>query len=118
MDIYMETRERLLSLDCIEGIAIRMTQLGKSRIENTKWLNNFVQDHKGRIFDWDGIELDFSEDGPDYVEDAYGNDLACTWNSEVKRFAVVPPKRKPRQSLLLRLALWELAFRHNDMPIF
>lgn len=114
----METRERLLSLDCIEGIGIRVTELDLSRIKSTEWLNNQISSHKGRIFDWDGIELDFSENGPDYVEDAYGNDLSCSWNSEVKRFAATPPKRKPRATLLLRLGLWELALRQANMPIF
>jgi hypothetical protein len=118
MDIYMATRERLLSLDCIEGIAIRVVELKLSRLGSTSWLAHTIYSFEGTIFDWNGVALDQSESGPDYIEDAYGFDEACTWNSAVRKFAHVRPVRRPRESMLLRLGLWDAAFKIIGQPIF
>ncbi|MFS0735592.1 hypothetical protein ABC347_00945 [Sphingomonas sp. 1P06PA] len=114
MEIYIETRERLLSLDFIEGLAIRITNLNLSRVKTTDWLADKIYTFDGVIFDWSGNPLHIDSD---IVDRSYGQDEACTWNSEVKVFATQPPQRRPRHSLLLRLALWDAAMKINGTPV-
>lgn len=114
MNIYTENRERLLSLDFIEALAIRITALNLSRVKTTDWLACKIYFFEGTIFDWNGRPLYVD---PDIVDRAYGKDEACTWNSEVKAFATCPPVRRPRHSMLLRLALWDAAMKINCTPV-
>ena len=114
MEIYIESRERLLSLDFIEGLAVRITELNLSRIKSTDWLADKIYGFQGTIYDWDGRRLYIDSD---IVDRSYGNDTCCTWNSEVKAFAVQRPKRRPRHSMLLRLALWDAAMKINCTPV-
>lgn len=107
-------RERLLSLDFIEGLAQRISGLNLSRIKTTDWLADKIYSYEGVILDWDGRRLHLD---PDIVDRSYGLDEACTWNSEVKVFAVRPPQRRPRHSMLLRLALWDAAMKMNGTPV-
>lgn len=114
MEIYIESRERLLSLDFIEGLAVRITDLNLSRVKSTDWLANIIYNFNGTIYDWNGRRLYID---PDIIDRSYGEDDSGTWNSEVKAFAVHPPKRRPRHSLLLRLALWDGAMKINGTPV-
>jgi hypothetical protein len=114
MNIYTESRERLLSLDFIEGLAQRIVELDLSRVKSTDWLACKIYNFDGTIFDWSGRPLYL---GLDVVDRAYGDDESCSWNSEVKRFASEPPKRRPRHSILLRLALWDAAFKIVGKPV-
>jgi len=114
MMIYMEPPGRLLSLDFIEAVAERVVALNLSRIKSTDWLAAKIYGFEGTIFDWNGVPLCIEGD---IVEDAYGDDVACSWNSEVKRFAVKPPVRRPRRSLLLRLGLWDAAMKIEGTPV-
>lgn len=114
MDIYTERRERLLSLDFIEGLAVRITELYLSRVKTTDWLASKIFFFEGTIFDWNGKPLYLDSA---IVDRAYGRDIACSWNSEVKAFATRPPVRRPRHSLLLRLAIWDAAMKINGTPV-
>jgi hypothetical protein len=114
MDIYMEPPRRLLSTDYIEALAERVVALNLSRIKSTDWLAAKIYGLEGTIFDWNGEPLCIEKD---IVEDAYGDDAACTWNSELKRFAIRRPVRRPRGSLILRLGLWDAAMKINGTPV-
>lgn len=114
MEIYIESRERLLSLDFLEGLAVRITELNLSRVKTTDWLASKIFFFDGTIFDWSGRPL-YLDTG--IVDRAYGRDIACSWNSEVKMFAARPPVRRPRHSMLLRLALWDAAMKINGTPV-
>lgn len=112
--IMVLPRERLLSLDFIEGLARRISELNLSRIKTTDWLADKIYSFEGVILDWDGRRLRLD---PDIVDRSYGQDVACTWNSEVKTFATRPAQRRPRHSMLLRLALWDAAMKMNGTPV-
>ncbi len=107
-------RERLLSLDFIEGLARQIVELNLSRVKSTDWLADKIYGFEGTIYGWDGRQLYID---PDIVDRSYGQDEACTWNSEVKVFASRPPQRRPRHSMLLRLALWDAAMKINNTPV-
>ena len=106
--VRVETRERLLSLDFLEGLALQIQALGLSRVRTTDWLADKIYGFDGVILDWDGRRLYID---PDIVDRSYGQDITCSWNSEVKTFASRPPQRRPRHSMLLRLALWDAAMK-------
>ncbi|MEO6216670.1 MAG: hypothetical protein ABIO86_11610 [Sphingomonas sp.] len=116
MDKVIEVlpRERLLSLDFLEGLAKQVQALGLSRVKTTDWLADKIYNYDGVILDWDGRRLYVDHD---IVDRSYGQDEACTWNSEVKAFASRPPQRRPRHSMLLRLALWDAAMKMNGTPV-
>lgn len=114
MEIYIESRERLLSLDFIEGLAVRITELNLSRVKSTDWLADKIYSFEGTMYGWDGRILYIDDD---IVDRSYGKDASGTWNGEVKAFAVHPPKRRPRHSMLLRLALWDAGMKINGSPV-
>ena len=113
-EIYIEARERLLSLDFIEGLAKRIVELHLSRVKTTDWLADKIYGFEGTIYGWDGRQLYID---PDIVDRSYGLDEACTWNSELKKFANHSPQRRPRHSILLRLALWDAAMKINGTHV-
>lgn len=112
--VQVYRREQLLSLDFLEGLAVRIQGLGLSRVRTTDWLADRIYSFDGVILDWDGRRLYVD---PDIVDRSYGQDEACSWNSEVKNFASRPPQRRPRHSMLLRLALWDAAMKINGTPV-
>jgi hypothetical protein len=114
MNIYIESRERLLSLDFIEGLAVRITELNLSRVKSTDWLADKIYTFEGTIYGWDGRRLYIDSN---IVDRSYGKDVSGTWNGEVKIFATQPPLRRPRHSMLLRLALWDAAFKMIGKPV-
>jgi hypothetical protein len=114
MSIYIESRERLLSLLFLERLAVRIAELNLSRVKSTDWLACKIFFFEGTIFDWNGRPLYVD---PEIVDRAYGQDESGTWNSEVKVFATRPPLRRPSHRLLLRLALWDGAMKINRTPV-
>lgn len=114
MQIYIESRERLLSLHFLEMLAVRIVELNLSRVKSTDWLACKIFFFDGTIIDWNGRPLYLDSE---IVDRSYGQDMAFSWNSEVKGFALRPPVRRPRHSLLLRLALWDAAMKINGTPV-
>ena len=114
MSIYIESRERLLSLLFLERLAVRIAELNLSRVKSTDWLACKIFFFEGTIFDWNGRPLYVD---PEIVDRSYGQDMAFSWNSEVKGFATRPPVRRPSHRLLLRLALWDGAMKINRTPV-
>lgn len=114
MEIYIESRERLLSLNFLYALSIKIGRLNLSRIKTTDWLADKIYTFEGVIYDWDGRRLYVDSD---IVDRSYGLDASGTWNSDVKRFVADPPKRRVRHSMLLRLALWDAAMKINGTPV-
>jgi hypothetical protein len=114
MEIYIESRERLLSLDFLERLAVRIADLNLSRVKTTDWLASKIFFFDGTIYDWNGRPLYLDTQ---IVDRAYGRDIACSWNSAVKVFAHRRPIRRPAHRSLLRLGLWDAAMKINGTPV-
>ncbi|KTR83766.1 hypothetical protein NS277_07310 [Novosphingobium barchaimii] len=114
MEIHTESRERLLSLDFLYALSIKIGRLNLSRVKTTDWLADKIYTFEGVIYDWNGRRLYVDSD---IVDRSYGRDASGTWNSDVKRFVSDPPKRCARHSMLLRLALWDAAMKINGTPV-
>lgn len=114
MEIHTESRERLLSLDFLYALSIKIGRLNLSRVKTTDWLADKIYTFEGVIYDWNGRRLYVDSN---IVDRSYGRDASGTWNSDVKRFVADPPKRSARHSMLLRLALWDAAMKINGTPV-
>lgn len=113
-EIRVEARDRLLSVDFLEGLAMRIQALSLSRIKTTDWLACKIFFFEGVILDWNGRPLYLDSE---IVDRAYGRDIACSWNSAVKVFAHRRPIRRPAHRSLLRLALWDSAMKIEGTPV-
>jgi hypothetical protein len=112
--IVIETNETLLSILYFWMLAVRIAGLGLSRLGTTAWLDE-------KLFCWPG-EIVYADGTPfrvyeDIIDDAYGWEESYSWNTNVKRIAVSGPKRRPNRNLLLRLQLWDAAFKIDADPI-
>lgn len=109
--IQVAPKEVLLSIGFIWGLAKSLSDLGLSRRKTPDWLADVIHrwiESGGTILDEDGVELDIY---PGIIDDAHGADGSFAWVAEQKRRADERPRRRPRSSLLLRLQLYEIAFR-------
>jgi hypothetical protein len=104
-------REVLLTIGFIWGLSKSLRDLGLSRRKTPDWLADVIHGwiaSGGKIMDEDGMELEIY---PGIIDDAHGEDGSFAWIAEQKRRADERPRRRPRSSLLLRLQLYEIAFR-------
>lgn len=109
--IQVAPKAVLLSIGFIWGLAKSIRDLGLSRRKTPDWLADVIHGwiaSGGTIIDEDGVELDIY---PGIIDDAHGEDGSFAWVAEQKRRADERPRRRPRLSLLLRLQLYEIAFR-------
>jgi hypothetical protein len=109
--IQVHRRERLLSLDAIYGLADRLNELGIARRLVIEWLADILHgwlEKGGIILSGEG---DVIEIYAGIADDAHGEDGSGIWISEQRRRVSNPPQRRPRQSMLLRLQLYDAAFR-------
>jgi hypothetical protein len=104
----------LLTKEYVHRLAKKLKGMRISRQRTTDWLLAIIYAWEGRILDGNGNNLAVPED---VIDRLYGNDLSCSWNSAVKRFAQNPPKRKPKRTLLLRLQFFDAAFKISGQPI-
>gem|GEM_PF-4541999 len=51
------------------------------------------------------------------VYDAFGEDMAFTWVTDVKRFAHTMPKRRSSMSQLLRFQIFDCVYKITGNPI-
>ncbi|MPT47980.1 MAG: hypothetical protein E2598_06110 [Sphingobium sp.] len=110
--VMVATRQQLLSLDAIEGLADSLNELPIGRREVLNWLadvlHNWIEDG-GTVLTEEGKELIIYSG---IVDDAHGEDGSGSWISvQRRRKEHSPPQRRPRQSMLLRLQLYDAAFR-------
>lgn len=110
--VRVHTRERLLSLDAIEGLAERLNELNMPRRQVIEWMTDTLYrfvDSGGVILDGDyGEEIEIY---PGVVDDAHGMDGSAIWISEQRRRVANPPKRRFRKSMWWRMALYDAVFR-------
>lgn len=112
--IVLETNETLLSILYFWMLAIRIAGLGLSRLGATAWLDEKLFCWPGEIVYADGTPFRLYED---IIDDAYRWEESYSWNTNVKRIAVCGPKRCPNRNLLLRLQLWDAAFKIDADPV-
>jgi len=109
--VTVHRRERLLGLDAIDGLAERLNTLNLPRRKVLEWLTDTLYGwiaHGGVVMSGEGEAIDIY---PGVIDDAHGEDGSGIWISEQRRRAAKPPRRRPRQSMLLRLQLYDAAFR-------
>ena len=116
-EIRVSRREVLLTRDYLFALAKAMTTLNLSRRSVPDWLADtifgWVEDG-GVILDGEGQEIAIHAD---IIDDAHGEDGSFQWVSAQRQRVANPPRRKPRQSLLLRLQLYDAAFMIEGKPI-
>jgi len=109
--MQVHRRERLLSLDAVYGLADCLNDLDMPRRKVVEWLTDtlygWIEDG-GVVLSGEGEVIDIY---PGIIDDAHGEDGSAIWISEQRRRAANPPQRKPRQSMLLRMQLYDAAFR-------
>lgn len=111
MEIHTESRERLLCLDAIDGLADRLNELNRPRRQVFEWMTCVLYAWiaaGGIILSGEGEEIEIY---PGIVDDAHGEDGSGVWISEQRRRVNNPRRRRPRQSMLLRMQLYDAAFR-------
>jgi len=120
--IYAEEDNWLLSPEYKHLLAKRLVKMrykGKplSRQSTTDWLSDVINqlcEDGGKIYDEDGDEIIIYDE---IFDDAYFDDPSFSWNSDVRRFARRMPKRRSSDCLILRLQLFDAAFRIIGKPI-
>lgn len=113
--IQVSPRERLLSIDNISALGPRIKALKLPRREVAAELTNVLYAYieaGGVILDGESQPIDIY---PGIVDDAHGEDGSGCWISEQRRRG--RPKRRPRQSMLLRLQLYDAAFILAGRPV-
>jgi len=104
-------RERLLSLDASHGLAECLNALDLPRRQVVEWLTDTLYgwlEKGGVVMSGEGDIIDIY---PGIVDDAHGEDGSAIWISEQRRRLANPPRRRPRQTMLFRLQLYDAAFR-------
>lgn len=98
-----------------QALGKSMSNLGLSRQKSIDWLDQKLFHELDRpVFHAHGEEFHIY---PGIYEDAYFGSFDYRWNSDVKVFADLMPQRAPNKNLLLRLWLWDLAFKVDGNPI-
>jgi len=115
--IMIAPKAVLLSVDYIHALAANVSELGLSRRKTPDWLAEtlfgFLADG-GQVLTGEGELLDLHDC---VVDDAHGDDASFEWISAQKRRVANPPRRAPRRSMLLRLQLYDAAFRIVGKPV-
>lgn len=109
--IQVHRRERLLSLDAIYGLSGWLNELSLPRRKVIECMTDvlycWVEDG-GVILSGEGEVIEIY---PGIVDDAHGEDGSGIWISEQRRRLANPPKRRLRQSMWLRMALYDACAR-------
>ena len=114
MTIYVSKDEVLRSREYLHALAKRIFEMRMSRLAFMGWLSTVIAGCREEIRLGDGTILRLH---PDIVEEVYGQDLACSWNTAVKVFASRMPLRRSKRSMLPRLRLIDAAFKSIEWPI-
>lgn len=112
--LAVATDADLLSHDFLMAVADKIASLGLSRAKTTDWLADTVYSWRGLIVDGAGRVIEIHDE---IFDDAYGRDTWFSWNSSVKMFRDRRPLRRSKHAMLLRLQLWDAAFKIAGRPI-
>lgn len=106
---------QVLTREFLRELARKMEALKLSRLKSIDWLDRrLFHDLKTPVEHSDGRPFNVHRD---IIEEAYGWSDEYRWNTDIKRHAKVMPKRAPNKSLLLRLYLWDIAFKVAGDPV-
>ncbi|MDQ4418844.1 hypothetical protein OOT33_00080 [Sphingobium sp. DEHP117] len=116
-DIILLPASVLLSPAFKQALAKRfvedcMTRMGGFIFQDSR-IQNF-KDDGGRILNEKRVAIYIHDD---VVEEAYGYELSFSWTTDIRVFADRMPERNSPGSHLLRLQLWDAAYKIDDRPI-
>lgn len=106
-----------VAFDYVVALAVLIKALGLSRQGTTNWLMSIIyafDERGGEIRDGTGRRIVVT---PDMEDSIFGEDLSRAWCTNVKRFATRRPQRRPKEHLLLRLQMFDFAFRVVGTPV-
>jgi len=115
--IYVRNTQILLSKEYKHALAVRLVEEERSRKQTA--------DHLMKILEKFGegggqVVIDkhyFMRLHSELVYDAFGEDMAFTWATDVKRYATKMPERRSSISQLLRYQIFDTVFRIEGDPI-
>ncbi len=113
--VHVEKDSVLLSPEYKHHLAKWVSQLGLSRMGMTDCMADTLYgflDDGGKIFDSDGNEFVI---GVDTIDGSYFHDHAFSFNTDIKRYSKVMPKRRSSKRILLRLQLFDAAWKISSL---
>lgn len=114
-EIVLECESLILTREFVHELAKKIEAQKLSRQKSIGWLDEkLFHELKLRVFHANGAEFHVY---PGIYEDAYFGSMDYRWNTDIKAFADRMPQRAPNKKLLLRLWLWDLAFKIDGNPI-
>ncbi|MCP1471998.1 hypothetical protein J3E64_003713 [Sphingobium sp. OAS761] len=115
--VKLECAAVLLSAEFKQTLAKRLVEDELSRMGSFIFLMSRILDfveRGGKIVNEYGAAIYIH---PDIVEEAYAYELSFSWTTDIKVFAKRKPRRGSRGSHLLRLQLWDAAYKIEGRPI-
>lgn len=109
--IKVASREVLTSRDAILGVAVFLNTLPTARRPTLDWLADVIfgfAEAGGIILAGEGYEIEIYDT---IIDDAHGDDGSAKWVSDMRKRVDTSPRRRPRQSMWVRLALYDAAAR-------
>lgn len=106
--IVLANENILLSREYKMSLAQRLIQMELSRMKTADWLYETLNNYEGTIYINRNYILRVHDD---LIELAFGNDEAFTYATDIKRFADRMPERRTSRSQLLRLHVFDAAFK-------
>lgn len=115
--VHVKSKEILLTKIYKHALAIRLYEEERSRMRTADHLMkhlNELRDKKGEVIVDTHYNLRLHSE---LVYDAFGEDMAFTWVTDVKRFAHTMPKRRSSMSQLLRFQIFDCIYKITKNPI-
>ncbi|HEX7822829.1 MAG TPA: hypothetical protein VF463_19695 [Sphingobium sp.] len=115
--ISLFTATVLLSPELKMTLARRLVEDEISRMGGFIFLMSRILDFTdggGRVLNEHGAAIYIHQD---IVEEAYDYELSFSWTTDIKVFANRKPRRKSPSRHLLRLQLWDAAYKIEGRPI-
>ncbi len=112
--IFVRSAQELLSTAYKHALAIRLLEEERSRMRTADHLMRILNNFDGQVVVGKHYLLRLHSE---LVYDAFGEDMAFTWATDVKRFASHLPKRRSSVSQLLRYQIFDCVYKITDNPI-
>jgi len=106
--IFLSDEGTLLSRQYKMWLAQQLTEKMLSRMQTASFLADVLYGFDGILYASRHYILNVHDE---IIEDAFGNDDAFTYATDVKRFADKLPQRRSSRSQLLKLQLFDAAFK-------
>ncbi|QDX25727.1 hypothetical protein FPZ54_06645 [Sphingomonas suaedae] len=115
--IILASTAILLAPDFKQALAKRLVEDEMTRMGGFIFLMSRILDFAeggGKIVNEYGASIYIH---PDIVEEAYAYELSFSWTTDIKVFAKRKPRRQSRGVHLLRLQLWDAAYKIDGRPV-